>query len=760
MVGGGRMRNPLRKRYPRDLRRNFGRYFSIFVMLTVTISIMSSFFAVSSGAQKSLEENRIICKVEDGLFSSYNEISSDTILDIEELGVSVYENYYLDEKINDKTVLRVYKNRENINLVTAMKGRLPKKSNEIAIERLFAENNNIALGDTITVQEADFTITGYVCMPDYSALFQKNSDLMMDAYHFGIGIVTEEAFARFPNSALIYNYSYYYNDRDLSEDEKRNLSNDILESLVENKTLLTNFLTAENNQSISMVQTDLTMDVPLMKVLLNIVIVIMAFVFSIVISSTIDAEAPIIGTLLSSGYGKYELIGHYMGLPIIVTFLSALIGNLLGYFAIPDLFKNIYYDSFSVPPLDVRIDPEALFLTTISPILIMICINFITLYRKLSISPISFLRRDIKKKNNKKPIKLPNLSFLSRFRLRVIIQNKSNYLLLFIGIFFASVILMFGLCIVPLVDNYVDSIKSSTISQYQYILKSSTEAINEESAEKFTFNSLKTFYKPRKDNIEVAIYGIGEGSKYLPELPLTNDNEGVYFSDGLAKKLNNKIGDMVEFVDPYTGNKYDLKVVGICDYPAAPTVFINQKQLNTLLGYDKEFFNGYFSNTKLQFEDEYNLATVITPEDMVKLGEQMTSSFSQIEPICLAMAVIVYLLLMYVLTKIVIEKNSLYISFMKVFGYEEKEIKKLYLSTTTMVVVVSLLITLPLVSYTIEKCMEVALVMTSGYIPFYIPSYLYAQLVATGLISYFIINFFHKKKVYKIDMAAALKNRD
>lgn len=48
----------------------------------------------------------------------------------------------------------------------------------------------------------------------------------------------------------------------------------------------------------------------------------------------------------------------------------------------------------------------------------------------------------------------------------------------------------------------------------------------------------------------------------------------------------------------------------------------------------------------------------------------------------------------------------------------------------------------------------------SGYIPIYIPSYLFGEIGAIGLVSYFIINFFHKRLVYGIEMAAALKNKE
>ena len=82
MVGGESMHSPLSKRYLRDLKSNFGRCFSVFIMLTVTIAIMSGFLSVSSGMLKAFKEDRIVSKLEDGLFSSFNKLSEDTILEV------------------------------------------------------------------------------------------------------------------------------------------------------------------------------------------------------------------------------------------------------------------------------------------------------------------------------------------------------------------------------------------------------------------------------------------------------------------------------------------------------------------------------------------------------------------------------------------------------------------------------------------------------------------------------------------------------
>ena len=64
--------------------------------------------------------------------------------------------------------------------------------------------------------------------------------------------------------------------------------------------------------------------------LLDIIIVIMAFVFVVLTDATIEEESAIIGTLLASGYRRREIVLHYLALPAIVGVLAALLGTALG----------------------------------------------------------------------------------------------------------------------------------------------------------------------------------------------------------------------------------------------------------------------------------------------------------------------------------------------------------------------------------------------------------------------------------------------
>ena len=103
--------------------------------------------------------------------------------------------------------MRIFKNREEVNRVCLMKGEFPESADEIAIDRMYADNNNYQVGQTIKVGKKKLKITGLVALSDYSALFSKNSDLMFDAIKFGVGIVSNEGFESFKDAKIYYNYA-------------------------------------------------------------------------------------------------------------------------------------------------------------------------------------------------------------------------------------------------------------------------------------------------------------------------------------------------------------------------------------------------------------------------------------------------------------------------------------------------------------------------------------------------------------------------
>lgn len=753
------MKNPLNRSLWREFKQNLARYLSISIVLIVMISAVSGFLTVVYSAKDLLYKNQDECNVEDGQFAVTQTLNKDTKDKIEDLDLNLYENFYSEQDLSDDTMIRIYKNREKVDIATVYEGRLPKNKHEIALDRLFAEKNDYKVGETIHLNGEDIKIVGFIAVPDYTSLIEKNSDLMMDAIHFGVAIVDNKTFDEFAEKNITYNYSYVLDKKYASDKENYDKLNDIRDICLENGYMLTNMMTSDMNQTISFLPNDMGGDIPMIKALLYIILVILAFIFVVISETIIDEESTVIGTLLASGYTKNELIRHYMVLPIIITIVSCIIGNIVGYLVFPPYFKDMYYASYCLPPLKVQFIPEAFITTTIIPLVFMLVINYLMLRHKLNISPVRFLRRDTHKNRIKQHIKLKHGSFFRRFQIRVILQNKGSYFTLFIGILFASFILMFGIVMGPCIDNYLQNSEDSVKADYQYVLKQPVDIKNAEDAEKLTITSLETYYKAGDLDLDVSFYGIDNDSKYYDDISLPSKDDEITISYDFAQKMGLKKGDKITFTNPYIEKDYKFKVYDIYDYKAGFSAYMTQKNLNDMIDQDKNYYNAYLSDKKLDIKDEY-IQSKLTRNDVVKIGEQVTSSFGQMIPIMTTVSIIIYLVVMYILTKLVMDRNATNMSFLKVMGYDDKEISKLYLKASTIVVVISLIICAPFSYYLMDVLFKFAFMRFTSYIEMYMPYYLHIVVFVVGLLVYSLVNLILNRSIKKVDLGESLKESE
>ena len=110
-------------------------------------------------------------------------------------------------------------------------GTFPETADEIAIDRMYADNNSLAVGDTITVGGKELKITGLVALSDYSALFSDPGDLMFDSVKFGVSVLTPEGFAAFSDTHMKYCYSWLYEKEPADDTEEKEMADDFLEVL-------------------------------------------------------------------------------------------------------------------------------------------------------------------------------------------------------------------------------------------------------------------------------------------------------------------------------------------------------------------------------------------------------------------------------------------------------------------------------------------------------------------------------------------------
>lgn len=757
------MRNPLNKRFLRELKGELAKYIVIFVFMTAVIGLISGFLIADGSMYDTYNKSFEKYNIEDGNFELYSKADESVIDKLEKENVTIYENFYKEENVvrhnnikNDEdsqSTLRFYVNREEIDKVDLMEGSLPEDINEIAIDRMYAENNDIKVQDTLTVGSRILKVTGLVALSDYSSLFSDNSDTMFDSLKFGVGVVSQKCFDAYDDTHIHYVYSWLYDNKPEDDKDAKLMADDFVKTISAN-AILVNYIPQYINQAIHFTGDDIGSDRSMMIVLLYVLIVIMAFVFAVTTNNTIVKEANVIGTLRASGYTRGELLRHYILLPIIVTIFGALVGNILGYTVFKDIFVATYYGSYSLPTYHTLWNADAFLLTTVVPVIIMLVINIVIIGCRLKLSPLKFLRRDLSGKQKKKAMRLPAFRFFNRFRLRIIIQNMPNYITLFIGILFANVLLLFGIMLGPMLTHYQNEITDKLIAKHQYVLKALVD-VDDNAAEKYCVKTLATI-EGRLKSEDVLVYGVKDNSIYADiNTASLKDNE-VYITNGYADKFRIKKGDKITLKEKYDDNEYEFTVKDMYDYPSSFAIFMSDAAFKNVFDKSEDYYSGYFSDNILDINEKY-VATQITLDDLTKVSRQLDRSMGETFNLVKIFAVVLFAVLMFLLTKLIVEKNTTSISMVKILGYSNREISRLYVTSTTIVVVLSVALSIGLSVVIMNYLFRVFMEEMSGWISCYYAPHIFPVMFILNITVYVVISFFMMAKIKKIPMDEALK---
>lgn len=757
------MRNPLNKRFLRELKGELAKYIVIFVFMTAVIGLISGFLIADGSMYDTYNKSFEKYNIEDGNFELYSKAEESVIDKLEKENVTIYENFYKEENVvrhnnikNDEdsqSTLRFYINREEVDKVDLMEGSLPEDINEIAIDRMYAVNNDIKVQDTLTVGSRILKVTGLVALSDYSSLFSDNSDTMFDSLKFGVGVVSQKCFDAYDDTHIHYVYSWLYDNKPEDDKEAKLMADDFVKTISAN-AILVNYIPQYINQAIHFTGDDIGSDRSMMIVLLYVLIVIMAFVFAVTTNNTIVKEANVIGTLRASGYTRGELLRHYILLPIIVTIFGALVGNILGYTVFKDIFVATYYGSYSLPTYHTLWNADAFLLTTVVPVIIMLVINIVIIGCRLKLSPLKFLRRDLSGKQKKKAMRLPAFGFFNRFRLRIIIQNMPNYITLFIGILFANVLLLFGIMLGPMLTHYQNEITDKLIAKHQYVLKALVD-VDDNAAEKYCVKTLATI-EGRLKSEDVLVYGVKDNSIYADiNTASLKDNE-VYITNGYADKFRIKKGDKITLKEKYDDNEYEFTVKDMYDYPSSFAIFMSDAAFKNVFDKSEDYYSGYFSDNILDIDEKY-VATQITLDDLTKVSRQLDRSMGETFNLVKIFAVVLFAVLMFLLTKLIVEKNTTSISMVKILGYSNREISRLYVTSTTIVVVLSVALSIGLSVVIMNYLFRVFMEEMSGWISCYYAPHIFPVMFILNITVYVVISFFMMAKIKKIPMDEALK---
>ena len=686
--------------------------------------------------------------------------------------VKVFENFNkeADEDIDGDGTrdsgIRVYINRDDIDLYCIMDGRPAETADEIMIDRMHADNRGIKTGDRISVNGEEFTVSGLAAFSNYATLHEKNTDMMFDALTFDVAMTTEEGWDRI-NAETRYEYAWLYENRPADVKEEKKQSDNFLKALITQAAFADNeiedFVPEYANQAIQFAPEDFGSDKAMGGVLLNVLIIVLAFIFAITESNTIAREAPVIGTLRASGYTRRELTVNYMMAPLIVTITGAVMGNILGYSYFKKVVVAMYYNSYSLPEYETVWTPDAFVKTTVIPVILMLVINFIIIRRKMRFSPLKFLRGDLKNSRRRKAVRLPDISFIRRFRLRIFLQNLPGYLMLFIGIGFVMIMLAMAVGMPNTLSYYQAHAGEMMLADHQVILTSDHDedgnavTTSNPDAVKFSMEELLLVIDDSEESANT--YGMEPGNRYAG-IPADLKDGEVVISSALSGKFHIDPGDEIHMKDKYGYDSYDFTVADIIDFDGGIAVFMDNDSFNRILDRDEGNYDGFFSDSEITDIDEDFIAAEVTSEDILKMAAQLDHSMGAYMLYFQYLCILLSAVLIFLLTKVIVERNEKSISMVKILGYTNSEVASLYLVTTTIVVIISEIITAFLSRIAMAEIWNNMLKRMDGYFPFVLSAQGLLRMIILVFLGYMVVMLIDFRRIRRIPMDEALKNME
>lgn len=487
-----------------------------------------------------------------------------------------------------------------------------------------------------------------------------------------------------------------------------------------------------------------------------ILLILISYVLSVFVVHSIDQESAVIGALYALGVKRKNLMAHYVTLPTVITFVSGLIGTLLGYssLGVPIQMQDCY-NYYSLPDLDVIYMPYLFIYGIVVPPVISIIVNSLVIRKRLS-KPVLTMIRNEQKVGNGKDIKLGNMSFMNLFKIRQMLRESRTGFTVVFGMFVSLLLAMMSLEIYTYCANVNRDYVNDTKYEYMYTYKYPTEEVPEGGYEAYAKTLKKKIYGY---NFDITVMGLTENNPFF-DVNLSDSSSKVAISSSIAYKYGLDVGDTLTLKDDEADKIYAFEIASVAQYAPSFMVFMPYDKALELFDEPENYFNVVFSDHALDVETGRLYAT--TTKTDVKKAAGIFSDIMQGMILTIGgVSVLIFIVVMYLMMKVMIDRSSFNIALIKIFGYRNKEVKKMYLDGNFYIITIGALISIPLTKWIMDVAYEPAFVPNIACgIDKSFPFWMYLAIFAGILILYFIINHLLIRRIRKMVPAEVLKNRE
>ena len=521
---------------------------------------------------------------------------------------------------------------------------------------------------------------------------------------------------------------------------------------------LTQFLIAADNPRIDAAAGDVIIN-RFAGILAGIILMVLfTYVISVFVIHNIEKESSVIGALYALGVTRGQLLFHYLLNPMLIAFLGGVVGCILGFSKYGtgwQMGDSIAY--YSLPPMRIVTPGYLLFYSLIMPPVTAVVVNYLVINKKLNRTALSLLRNEqtAGKAGRIQNMNLGNMKFLLRFQIRQMLREIRSAFAVVIGMFICLLILMMSIDCAVLCINFGNACLEETKYAYMYTYKYPTEDVPEGGIPAYVENLKKEAYGY---NLDVTVLGIDDDNPYFPIVTADKKNE-IVISSAAAQKFGVKVGDKLVLSDEVNERDYAFTVKNIVNFTSGVYVFLDRDVMQELFDQEDDYYNVVFADHALDIDNGRLYATV-SKENVEESSQIFTDMMGPMVVMLVVISALIFMIVMYLMMKVMIDRSAFSISLMKVFGYRRREIRRLYLDGNFYVILLGALICVPLAKWSMDLvypyCIaNVAIGMDLKFTP-----QIYIMIYGGILLCYMVINFLLVGRLNKLVPAEVLKNRE
>lgn len=737
----------INKRAGRSIKKN--KSFYIISIILTALASMIIVAAVSTGHTLTSVVRDFVdeYKAEDAEFVTYKPLSEEDIDKLEKeydviLEYSGYKDTHVKGGDLDGVTIRAFAMPEKLNLCDVREGHEPG-AGEALLTQDFADVHNIKIGDEISLGDDSYKVSAYTTKADYIYMLQTFTGFI-DNEKFAAIVVDRPEYDRIDTEETGY-YSIKYN-KDNSKEVREKLNSDYI---------IASYMAATTNTRISMpvnegdaVTNMATMFAPVMFIIVLTLIVM-------VLGRNIKNEQYLLGTFISLGFSRKQIIGHYVRYGLIPGVVGSVLGVLVSipltkvlcrFYIEYDFETLIYKSTYDIPSIVIAL---------VVPMLLYCAAVAIQAGMLLKKAPVDLLRNTGKDTKAIGIMKNSRAKTQVKMRVRSVMGHPGRSIVTTIGVAIAAFCIVAGLVMSDSMDALLnDGLTSSIKYEYLYRLNTLQQGTPDEGEALF-----QNYYEVDGSTVQLSAQGIETDSKYFPDKTDSGEKlelDKYYLTSAAAETFGMEPGEELIFYNIADPKEHKVKISGVVTDNTHCYLYTGRDNATELAGVDAGTYNCIISKDALTLDKELvssETKMTVTADTMDNLMGPMKAIILMIEIVGIVLGVFV----LYLIINMIVSETSTNISVMKVLGFNRKEISNRVLNVNHVLVCIGYLLGIPM-AYTFVKVGYSDTIENYGML---LSPVVTVKAIVTGFlltwVTYELSLLLQKRKISRIDMVEALK---